>query len=143
MSYAIHVRVIQTKPTNWFSIVEKTCWHDGNGSYWSEVDGEHTLHMGSSGTSGMLRFKGPSGVYFLVALGVHNNKRWCDIVPDQQATNTGVQIHPTYYDTNSENHKMLWKQLAHLEKPTSSGIKLIVDYYKEDGNNLYATITVA
>jgi hypothetical protein len=142
MSYTIHVRVIQTKPTNWFSIVEKTCWHYGNGAYWSEVDGDHILQMGASGTSGMLRFRGPSGGYFLVALGVHNYKRWCDIVPDHQASNTGVQIHPTYYDDKDGRNQMLWKQLAHLERTSTTGIKLTVDYYKEDGNTLYATITI-
>ena len=142
MSYTIHVRVIQTKPSNWFSIVEKTCWHYANGAYWSEVDGDHILTMGGSGTSGMLRFRGPSGGFFLVALGVHNYKRWCDIVPDQQASNTGVEIHPTYYDDKNQNNQMLWKQLAHLERTSTTGIKLTVDYYKEDGNNLYATITI-
>ncbi|KAG6554014.1 hypothetical protein Mapa_004931 [Marchantia paleacea] len=139
MSYTIRVRVIQTKPSAWYSIVEKTNWLYGG--TWSEVDGEQFLNMDASGTSGMLRFRNPAGEFFLVALGVHNYKRWCDIVVDQKSTNTSVEILPTYYDNGSRN-EMLWKQLASLEKKTSKGEHIKVDYYKEDGNTLYATITI-
>jgi hypothetical protein len=144
MSYAIHVRVIQTDPSYWFSVVEKTNWHYANGGTWSECNGEHTLTMGGSGTSGTLRFKNPQGDYFLVALGIHNYKRWCDIVPDATPSTTGVVVNPTYYsDGTGSRGEMLWKQLAHLEKTTAKGVKVTVDYYKEDGNTLYSTITIA
>ncbi|KAG0579151.1 hypothetical protein M758_4G077000 [Ceratodon purpureus] len=143
MSYAIHVRVIQTNPSNWFNIVEKTNWHYANGGTWADCDGDHTLTMGGSGTSGMLRFKNAAGDYLLVALGIHNYKRWCDIVTDAKSSDTGVVINPTYYaDGSGSRGEMLWKQLANLEKTTSKGVKVKVDYYKEDGNTLYATITI-
>ncbi|BFI25590.1 hypothetical protein MPTK2_1g22420 [Marchantia polymorpha subsp. ruderalis] len=139
MSYTIRVRVIESKPTAWYSVVEKCNWLYGG--YWTEVDGEDFLHMDASGTSGMLRFRNPAGEFFLVALGVHNYKRWCDIVVDQKNTNTGVEILPTYYN-NGSRQEMLWKQLATYEKKTSKGETIKVNYYKEDGNNLYATITI-
>ncbi|BBM99608.1 hypothetical protein MPTK1_1g22390 [Marchantia polymorpha subsp. ruderalis] len=141
MTYSIHVRVIQTKPSAWYSIVEKTVWYFAQGATWRDVDGEQILTMGESGTSGLLRFENPQGDFFLVAVGVHNYKRWCDIVPDLKSTETGTAIHPTYYD-NGPRNEMLWKQLASIEKKTSKGENIKVDYYKEDGNNLFATITI-
>ena len=113
-----------------------------SGGNWSEVDGEQILTMGGSGTSGTLRFKNPQGDYFLVALGVHNYKRWCDIVVDITPSNTGTEIHPTYY-SNGARGEMLWKQLASLEKTTSKGVRFKVEYYKEEGHTFWATITIS
>lgn len=139
--YFIHVRVVQTDPADWYRIVEKTVFSNGT---WGEAGGEQTLTMGGSGTSGVLRFTNPDGDNFLVALGVHNYKRWCDIVPDATTSMTGVQVHPSYYSSGDGNRNgMLWKQLANLESTTAKTTKVKVDYYKEDGNTLYATITVA
>jgi hypothetical protein len=119
--YVIHVRVIQTDPADWYRIVEKTVFSNGT---WGEAGGEQTLTMGGSGTSGMLRFTNPAGDYFLVAL--------------------GVQVQPSYYSSGDGNRNaMLWKQLANLESTTAKSTKVKVDYYKEDGNTLYATITIA
>ncbi|MCO5598951.1 hypothetical protein L7F22_053055 [Adiantum nelumboides] len=144
MSYSISVRVIQSKPLAWFRIVEKTAFYYGNGATWAEVDdGEQVLSMGSSGTSGTLRFMNPQGEYFLVALGVHNNKRWCDIAVDLPSSSTGVEIHPTYYIDNSTRNAMLWKQLASLQATSSSGVKISVDYYVDEGKTLKATITIS
>ena len=53
MSYSIHERVIQSKPADWFSIVETTVSHAANGGTSTEVDGEQRLTMGGKGTSGM------------------------------------------------------------------------------------------
>ncbi|BBN00407.1 hypothetical protein MPTK1_1g28920 [Marchantia polymorpha subsp. ruderalis] len=143
MSYTIRVRVIQSEPTSWYSIVEKTVWHYGNGGTWSEVDGEQILKMGDSGTSGVLRFQNQAGDLFLVALGVHNWKRWCDIVPDLKTTETAMAIHPTYYDENGPRYQILWKQLESFEKDTSNGENIRVEYYREDDHDLYATITIS
>jgi hypothetical protein len=144
VSYAIYVRVIQAQPSAWLSIVEKTVWHYAEGGTWTECDDEHTLTMNGSGTSGMLRFKNPQGDYFLVALGIHNYKRWCDIVPDAALGNTGIEIYPTYYANGTGiRREMVWKQLANVEKTTAKGVHIAVDYYKEDGNTLYATTTIA
>jgi len=246
-SYTVHVRVIQTEPSGWWDVVEKTVYHNARGGAWTdradESVGEQTLTMGGSGTSGMLRFKNPKGEQFLVALGVHNYKRWCDIVTDVPLDQTAVDVHPTYYPTTVDTGKrgtivqrvledkvlqmffriledrvveaqekapqsrgsligsawsrlwfigfstiflafflayvaflffwvfvlgntdtpkaadskfqptvfgqgigdrgeMLWKQLPSLEKTTAKGSKVAVNYYKEDGNTFYATITI-
>ncbi|KAG0579152.1 hypothetical protein M758_4G077200 [Ceratodon purpureus] len=138
--YSIHVKIIQNNPSNWYRIVEETVFSDGT---WSKCGSEHTLTIDRSGTSGMLRFTNPTGDFFLVALGVHNYKRWCDIVPDASTSMTGVQVNPLYYASGDGNRNgMLWKQLANLEVVTAKGVHIKVDYYKEDGNTLYATITV-
>ncbi|KAG0631476.1 hypothetical protein M758_1G256200 [Ceratodon purpureus] len=92
MAYTIKARVIQSDPNNSFSIVEKTCCSTG---YWTERDGtEHTLTMEKSGASSMLRFKNSDGYFFLVALGVHNYKRWCDIVDNTD--DTGLMVNQSY-----------------------------------------------
>nr|AUX13431.1 fruit body lectin [Dumortiera hirsuta] len=142
MSYTIRVRVIQKDPAKWFSIGEKTVWHYANGGTWTKCDGELTLTMGGSGTSGTLRFKNPQGEYFLVALGVHNYKHWCDILPNLSSSNTGVEIHPKYYVDGSSENAALWKQAGELEKKSSNGTTIAVKYYKEDGKTFYATITI-
>nr|ABK96894.1 lectin 3a [Marchantia polymorpha] len=145
MTYSIHVRVIQSKPTAWYSIVEKTAWHFALGATWREVDGEQILTMGDSGTSGLLRFENPQGDFFIVAVGVHVYKRWCDVVPDLKSTETGTAIHPTYYPVGNVlgfRYEIVQKQLATMEKKNSKGESIKVNYYKEDGNNLYATITI-
>ena len=145
MSYTIHLRINQTG-TDWFGIVEKTVWHYANGGVWTEVNGENVLTMNGSGTSGTLRFKDAAGDYVLIAMGVHNYKRWCDIVTDLASSNTGVEVHPTYYQDASvagSRSGMLWKQLDKIEKTDSKGKKFAVDFFKADGNDLYATITIS
>ncbi|KAG0614070.1 hypothetical protein M758_6G149200 [Ceratodon purpureus] len=143
-TYTVHVRVIQTEPSSWFSVVEKTVWKYANGGTWSNCNGEHTLTMGGSGTSGALRLKNPQGEYFLVVLGIHNYVRWCDIVPDLTSSETGVDTHPKYYATpvNQKSHDMLGKQLANLEVTSAKGARIAVNYYKEEESTKWATITI-
>jgi hypothetical protein len=138
--YVIRVNIVQTS-SFLCSIVEKSNFHEGT---WSEYGNEQILTIASSGRSGMLRFKSSQGEsFFLVALGIHNNKRWCDIVVDATPTgNTCVDIHPQYYNVDYPRSGMLWEQLAHLEKSTSTGIKIAVNYHKDDGKLLGATITI-
>lgn len=90
MTYTITVRVYQSNPNAFFEIVEKTVWNYANGGTWTVKDDRQVLTMGGSGTSGILRFV--SGEErFIVALGVHNYKRWVDVstglAPNQTATN--------------------------------------------------------
>ena len=146
MSYTIVCQVYQTNPNAFFRIVEKTVWQYANGGTWSEVNGTQVLTMGGSGTCGSLRFVADTGENFIVTLGVHNYKRWCDIVTDLKSGNTGVEIQPTYYQDGSvsgNRNEMLWKQLAQIEKTDSKGHKFAVNFFKEDGNTLYATITIS
>ncbi|KAG2043731.1 Cytolysin/lectin, partial [Suillus americanus] len=56
-----------------------------------------TLVMDGSGTSGALRFRNGAGEQFVVTRGVHNYKRWCDIVIDLTPGDTGVRIQHEYY----------------------------------------------
>ena len=141
MSYTIHLLI---KNEGWFRNVERTVWYYANGGTWSDQEGIMVLRMGGSGTSGTLRFKDSStGNIFLVALGVHNYKRWCDIVPDLKDKDTGMQIHPTYYDDKSPRNGMLWKQLDHIEKTDATGLKIAIVFEVKEGNELYATLTLS
>ncbi|CAK9859161.1 unnamed protein product [Sphagnum jensenii] len=138
MSYTIHATFIQTKLHPGYSIVEMTNFREGT---WSENGPEHILTLSASGSSGILRFKSSDDNYFLVSLGVHNYKRWCDIVVDATPTDTGVAIHPEYYNADSPRYEMLWKQLPELDKTTSTGVQIKVQYYKEEDHSLWLTST--
>jgi hypothetical protein len=142
MSYSIHLRINQ-KGTDFYGIVEQTVWSSG---VWTNVNGETVLTMDGSGTSGTLRFKCTSGICVLFAMGVHNYKRWCDIVTDLQPKDTGTTIQPTYYQdpgVAGNRNDMLWKQLPTLQKTDAKGNSFSINFFKEDGNTLYAEIDLA
>ncbi|TFK39509.1 lectin 3a [Crucibulum laeve] len=139
MTYAIYIKVIQ-KNANKFVAVEKTCWYYANGGTWTENEGRYVLTMGGSGTSGTLRFSNQDGDTFIVATGIHNYKRWCDIVPNLASSNTGMEVHPTYY--SGSRGEMLWKQLESIEKYDAKGRKLALAFTAFDGNELFATLTI-
>jgi hypothetical protein len=104
----------------------------------SHLDERQTLTMGGSGncTSGMLHFKNPQGDYFLVTRGVHNSKLWTS-----KPSNTSVEIQPTCYaDVTGGVCETLWKHLTNLERTTSKGVLIKVEYV-EDGNITIFIIT--
>jgi len=139
MSYTITVRVYQTNPNAFFDVVEETVWNFANGGTWEDVKGQKVLTMGGSGTSGTLRFKTESGENFIVAMGVHNYKRWCDIVPDLPNNETGVVINPKYYHDWSGRRE---KQLSNFSTTSAKDRKLSIDYTTADGHNLVAIIVI-
>jgi hypothetical protein len=97
MSFSITIRVYQTNGDNFFRIAEQTAWKNAVG--WSTDANQHILNLGTSkDTSGTLRFISSNGESFILAVGVYNGQRWCDIVPDLQADQTGVIVNPEYYD---------------------------------------------
>lgn len=140
MSYNITVRVYQTNTKAFFNIVEKTVWKYANGGTWSESNGAQVLSMGGSGTSGTLRFQSSDGEKFIVALGVHNYKRWCDIVSNLGNDQTGVVINPEYYDGTRDSAREL--QRAEYNVSNAQGRKLEVNFVVADGNNLEANIII-
>lgn len=140
MAYTITLRVIQKTSDN-FNIVEKTCWHYANGGIWSKPSGGyHKLSMGGSGTSGMLRFQSYSGEAFCLIAGVHNHKRWCDIIIDLKDGETAKIIHPSYYAKGGG--PMPWKQLSAMTKTTTRGTKLGINFIINEGNELSAEVTI-
>lgn len=89
MSYTIHVSVVQLSGT--YDIVEQTTWDN---TYWTQHGGTFVLHLTSSGSSGTLRFRdlqNSRSNSILVAVGVHNYKRWCDIVTDLKENQVGAK----------------------------------------------------
>ncbi|KAF9226153.1 lectin, partial [Gyrodon lividus] len=94
----INLRVFQQTPARGlFNIVEKNVWNYANAGTWTEANGVHTLDMGGSGTSGTLRFVS-GNERFIITVGVHNFERWCDIVPNLAAGDTGGVIIAEYYN---------------------------------------------
>ncbi|KAJ7903937.1 fungal fruit body lectin [Mycena leptocephala] len=140
MSYKITLRVYQTNPNAYFRIVEKTVWNHANGGTWSESDGEQVLIMGGSGTSGILRFLSDTGEYFLVAIGVHNYKRWCDIVSNITPDMTGATVHPEYYTGGRAFVRE--RQLASYGGPNAQGRSLDIKFTVAEGNDLKAYIII-
>jgi len=139
MSYKITLRVYQTNQNAFFRVVEQTVFHDGS---WSDIDGQRVLNMGYSGTSGTIRFESDTGENFLVAIGVHNYKRWCDIVTDLKTDReAGVTVNPQYYN-NGERHAQREKQLASFATKNAHGRNIEVRFTVSDGNDLKANIII-
>jgi hypothetical protein len=138
MSYSISVRVFQTNPNAFFQVVEQTVFTKGT---WTESNGEHVLTMINSGTSGTIRFAANNGENFIVALGVHNYKRWCDIVTNLTDEQTGVKINPEYYNGGSRAYARE-KQLSSYNVNNSKGRKFTVTYTVTEGNALVANIII-
>jgi hypothetical protein len=143
MSYTIIAKVYQTNQNAFFHVVEKTVWKYANGGTWGEVDGCHLLTMGGSGTSGSLRFVSDTGENFIVTLGVHNYKRWGDIVPNLTHEETGVVITPQYYsDKHGDREKQREKQLTTYSVKNSKGRSFSLHYTVTEGNNLKVNIVI-
>jgi hypothetical protein len=143
-TYSILVRTIDnTAGDPGFTIVEKTVWHYANGGTWSDTDSIQTLRMNGSGTSGALRFTNGVGEQFLVLLGIHNYKRWCDIVTDLEPEDTGMKIQPGYYLETNPRYAMLWKQLDQIEKKSAKGTTVDVKYVEAEGNSLVVHLTIS
>ncbi|KAG2118393.1 lectin 2b [Suillus clintonianus] len=142
-TYTIAVRTIDTTTSEpGFVLVEKAVWLYGGGT-WSNKDSIETLTMGGSGTSGSLRFKSGTGEEFFVALGVHNYKRWCDIVTDLGPGDTSLKILPEYYVASSPKNEMLWKQLDQISVKSKKGTKVALKYVKDEGTALVVHITIS
>ncbi|KZP10276.1 fungal fruit body lectin [Athelia psychrophila] len=135
MSYKISLRLYQTNPDAFFHVVEQTCLTKG---HWSKVDGVMTLNMENSGTSGTVRLKSDTGEIFVIVVGVHNYKRWCDIVTDVKH-DTGASLNPEYYD-GGRRASQREKQLSSFHLDNAKGRKCEIRYYNEEGNDLKANI---
>ena len=143
MTYTITIRVYQSDVCAFFHVVEKTNWKYAAPCLWSEVDGTHVLIMENSGTCGSLRFESGTGENFIVTLGVHNYKRWCDIVTNLSPDQTGVVITPEYYDSkHSDRVAQRERQLESYSVSNNKGRKFTVSYSVAEGNNLTANVII-
>lgn len=98
MSYTVKTRIYQTGIPAYFNLLETGVWHYARGGQWADLSTTPTLTMGTSGTSGILRFRTEDGrEAFFVAVGVHNWKPWVDIVTNLEDHDTGVKCLPEYY----------------------------------------------
>ncbi|KAF9237748.1 lectin [Melanogaster broomeanus] len=142
MSYSIALRIFQANPSRgYFSIVEQTCWNYASGGTWSEANGICTLTMGGSGTSGTIRLMSDQGERILVAVGVHNYERWCDVVTGLASDATGLVVNGEYYNNGGRDY-MREKQLSSYSVTSAAGTKVQVKYTVAEGNNLQADVVI-
>ena len=140
MSYSITLHVYQRNPgRGFFHIVEQTVWHFANGGTWSEANGALTLTQGGSGTSGVLRFLSDKGERITVAVGVHNYKRWCDVVTGLKPDETALVINGQYYNNGGRDWVREKQQTEH-SATSPSGTKVEVIYTVAEGNKLEANV---
>ena len=144
MSYTITARVFRINPNAFFRVAEKTVWHFANGGTWGEVDETHVLKMGGSGTCGSLRFvSDTTDEKFIVTLGVHNYKRWGDIVTNLTDEETGVVITPQYYGgKHREREQQREKQLTSYSVKNAKGREISFDYIETEGKDLKVNIYI-
>ncbi|KAL4869925.1 hypothetical protein BDV12DRAFT_167083 [Aspergillus spectabilis] len=135
MSYTITVTIVNDAADD-LSVVEKTCWHYANGGTWKEHNGREILTMGSSGTSGILRFQSPSGELSTVVVGIHNWQPWCDAQVDLATNDTGVKLHPEYYSggrLSGEAHR-------EIQRTSSKGTHVKVFFDAVEGHQISAVV---
>ncbi|KAG8984657.1 hypothetical protein FRB94_010974 [Tulasnella sp. JGI-2019a] len=142
MSYKITIKVFQTNPNAYFHNVERTVWKFANGGTWMDINGEMVLNMGGSGTSGSLRFQADNGESFVATFGVHNYKRWCDIVTNLSSEQTGMVINAQYYDGTKDRAAAREAQRASYNVNNASGRKITINFTQVEGNDLKANLII-
>ncbi|KAG8989612.1 hypothetical protein FRB94_001006 [Tulasnella sp. JGI-2019a] len=142
MSYKITVKVYRTNPNNFFDNVERTVWKYANGGTWTELGDELVLNMGGSGTSGSLRFLANDGESFVATFGVHNYKRWCDIVTNLSNEQTAMIINAEYYDGTKDRAAAREAQRANYSVSNSKGRKFTINFTQAEGNDLKADLII-
>ena len=81
---------------------------------------------------------------FIVCLGVHNYKRWVDVVEDLPMFVENKSILDSYYtDAPGNRNGMLWKQLPEIEKRDMDGTDVHVKVTSETDNHFEVTITIS
>ncbi|KAK3952823.1 putative lectin [Pseudoneurospora amorphoporcata] len=140
MLYTLHLRLINDT-SDPLTLVEQTSWW-GKNTIWSQTPstGVYVLSMANSGSSGMLRFQTSKGDFFAIAAGVHNYKRWCDVLVDTGDEEPLTKLHPKYYDDKDPKYQALWAQASEVEAESKSGKTVRVKFYQPEGNVLRATI---
>jgi len=142
-AYTITINILQSLFPPWrYTLVERTAkW----GVDWAadSGDGLLTMKMNESGSSALLRFLVPgTRDQFIVAIGVHNYKRWCDIIPDVEEYETAMGTHMLYYNSDKPHYQKLWAQQSKAEATNKAGNKISINFDVADGENLKATLTI-
>ncbi|KAJ7725643.1 hypothetical protein DFH07DRAFT_853844 [Mycena maculata] len=140
--YTITIRVFQSKPGSgvFFRVVEQMTRY-ANTNEWNVVPGGLAFKSGYSGTSGSLRFVDKGGEQFVVSVGVHNYKRWCDIVTDLSTAQTAATVNAEY-NTNASHISQREKQLTRCTVSSNKGRTIQVNYSVAEGNNLVADVII-
>ncbi|CCA75796.1 hypothetical protein PIIN_09784 [Serendipita indica DSM 11827] len=141
MAYQITVRVFQTNSNAFFRCVEQSVFSSGT---WTSTSDTYVLNMTGSGTSGSLRLEADTGERIIAVFGVHNYKRWCDIVTALTPADSGTKLLPEWYVEGTDRGKVKWSQLAEYSVTSTAprARKYSIKYVVADGNNLVANLTI-
>ncbi|KAF9237746.1 lectin [Melanogaster broomeanus] len=82
-----------------------------------------------------------SGERIIIAVGVHNYERWCDVVTGLASDATGVVVNAEYYNNGGRDY-MREKQLSSYSVTSAAGTKVQVNYTVAEGNNLQADVVI-
>ncbi|KAF8962721.1 fungal fruit body lectin [Flammula alnicola] len=135
MSYKITLRIYQTNPNAYFRVVEQTVYK----GTWTEADGERKLSLNNSGVCGTIRLVADNGENFLVAIGIHDFQRWCDIVTNLGEDDTGLNINPQYCGARSGIRE---KKLSSYSISNVKGRKFSINFTVAEGNDLKANVII-
>ncbi|KAF9814974.1 hypothetical protein IEO21_04824 [Rhodonia placenta] len=141
MAYNITVHTTNNSGVG-FSIVEKTLWNKG---IWSSRDGVQLLSLSESGASGMLRYRNNgTGESFIVALGIHQRTRWCDVIMGLDPKDTATPRHALYYELGkAENQTKRQLHTAVITEPTATGRQVTVQYGSDPDNSYNVNVTIS
>ncbi|OSX57303.1 hypothetical protein POSPLADRAFT_1157656 [Postia placenta MAD-698-R-SB12] len=117
-----------------FGIVEKSVWHKGT---WSSRNGCQLLRIDGSGTSGVLQYRNrETGEAFLIAVGVHNNGKWCDVMMDLTRNDSAAAKHRSWFNGPSVHYQAKWKKQDNIQRKGLAGRCVDVHYsnsgYQDD-----------
>ncbi|KAH9953090.1 fungal fruit body lectin [Russula dissimulans] len=136
MGYKIIAQVYQTNTNAFFHVAEQY-------GTWSEVNGAYVLTMGGSGTSGSLRFVSDTEENFILTLGIHNYRRWGDIVTDLTPEQTAKVINAQYYNSAYPSKaEKLWAQLTNYQTSNAKGRTFKFIYTALEGEELNVKIII-
>ncbi|KAI1457790.1 fruit body lectin [Annulohypoxylon moriforme] len=148
MPFSIQARILRTNLSALFRIVEEGTWSHKQHKEWLRNGNMLEIRLPQSGRAAMLRFVSDSSSSnatesFGVVFGIHNQKRWVDIVTDIGPAETTAHILPTYYNnTDISRTRMREAQHDRWEAVTKYGKKVSANFTVSDGDNLQVDISI-
>ncbi|TFY75858.1 hypothetical protein EWM64_g8154 [Hericium alpestre] len=143
MFYKINVRIFETKPSDYFILVEKGVWNFARGGTWTVCEEQHLLKMGGSRHLRHAALRSAAGgTYFTVALGVHNYKPWVDMAVDQASSDTCVHVHPLWYEEGTDKAKVRWEQQTKMDKMNKAGVCITAEVVKSADKEYWVNIII-
>ncbi|KAI9428629.1 hypothetical protein H4582DRAFT_2041910 [Lactarius indigo] len=136
-NYQIKVLIFQTNPqqTSSSTSSRRLC---GTSQWWNLERGRRLQHTQDERQRNIRRPSPPvqNGEGCIITLGVHNNKRWGDIITNLKNDQTLAKDHP-----NMEKQRE--RQLTSYETSDLQGRKFSFEYVVADGKDLTVRVIIA